>query len=445
MRIVFILAFLAIFSAIAIFCITTPFFSYKEAVIAEVIKETSASFSLMPIYNGKLFLRLPLFYAWIAVVFCKIFSFLPFSTKVLLRLLSLSSIFSLLGLCFVMFEKKEEYFLFLIFFLAIPDVLKAFISISPVPFLAVIDFLVIACACGFLEKESVLLKRLYYLFLGIVFASQGLLACLALFTLSLVFVLFRSPKKTLKLLFCFSAPILFLLPVSLYVAVFYFKFHNFNFFLKLLAPLAPHPEFKFNLYTVERELFSMLKEFFAPLVTVLILPFVLNSEDTGAYLLYAVSFFILGLCFVLFSGVYPFNPTFLLLSRLFLAGFFACLLAKREYLAWALRVSFLWLAFGIFIFSLETTCLADKITYRTSIIKSVMESIAEEKVAFWKRINPIMLYYLGAPRPVINSETQIANLHPRYIISRKSLSGTKIYRILFDPYTKKLYYILKLY
>ena len=444
MRIALILATLVIFSIVATFCVTSPFFSYKEALIAEVIKETTSPFSMVPIYNGKVFLNIPILYAWVSATFCKVFSFLPFPTSVLLRFLSVFSLLFLLGLSLVVFEKKEEYLLFLLFFLAVPKVLEYFISISPVPVLGLIDFLAFVCISAYLEKESAVFKRVFYLVLGTIFVSQGILAFLSVFLLSLVFGFLRNPKKSLKLLLCFSAPIFVGLPLLIYLAIFYFKLHNPHALTKLLVPFFPHFKLKVNTLLIERSLFAMLKEFFVPVVAVLVFPFIFNSEGTKKSFLYALSFFFVGIALVLIGCIYPLNTSFLFLSRLFFAGFFACLL-EVENTVWVLRTAFLWLTVGVFVFSLQTTCLADKLTYRVSIIKSAMKSIADKKVVFWKRLNPIMLYYLGPPREVVKTQTQLASLKPDYVISKQNLGGMKIYRIIFDPYSGKLYYILRPY
>ncbi len=438
---IFLIAFLILF----IFSYFLPLLSYQEARKAVIIKETYYGNFLIPTYNSEPYFTKPPLHTWVSLPFYALGHI--FSSEVfLMRLVSFLS-YTLTGFIIYKIQKKDLFktllslfilfssFRFLSFIYRI-DVEPLFILFTTASFYFLMRF-----------KETLENKYVYlfYLFFAFAFLTRGPLHLFLLPAFLINAFIFKD-RTILKLLFFLKGWLIFILISFPWYIFGYLKFGAgvFQEFIytdifKRLAGSGKSDPFYYY--------FSALILNFLPWILLLLIKaktllkkdFSLFSAEPGFYfLVFFIPIFLLS-----FTGE-KFDKYLLFLYPI-------VALFMSEILLWCYSKKFL-LSLGAFLFILNLSAILliqlnslEDLNYKIDLIKINLPK--KEKIIFYQEENPLFIYYLGRPVPVVKEESKFLKyLKSGYgAFTTEEIRNLIPYRVFPDPYKKgKIWYYYKL-
>lgn len=421
-----------------------PLLSYQEARRAVIIQETYLNSSLLPTYNGSPYFTKPPLYIWLSLPFYGLGIFLN-NELFGIRLLSLLS-YSLIAYLIYLIQKKDpqKTLLSLLILFSSFRFLSFIYRLDIEPLFILFNLLSFYYLLKYIENPSNLSALLFYFFFASAFLVRGPLNFF-LFPAYLLYALYFKEKRLIKLLFNPLGIMIFLLlitPWYLYGYIkfgkevfqeflfkdigdrlvtkkdpfyYYFKAYFLNFFPFLLLILAKFKEI--GLYLREKSTYLFRISIFSLLIPLFLLSF--TGEKFDKYLLF----------------LFPYSA-----------------LALTELLLYLFRHKWLFLI-GTLSFALNFIVIAVPLYLTTEEIKTqsliFLKSIPKEqkqKLAFFQKIHPLVLYHLKKSLPLLRKEEEISlYLKKGYLILSPELIKDLPYQaVLPEPYKKgEFWYLYK--
>ncbi len=430
------------FLSILILSLIEPISSYYEARTLIAIKTASHNFSLFLTDYPHYFSRI--LYFLTGSFFYKIFSSFPNGDIFSLRLLSVIS-YSLLAIFLTGFYEKnflEKYLLGILILFTSYRFLVFVNRIDALPFYIFLTTGGISSAYFYLKTQKRKFAILFWSLCILSFFSYGWFHLLVIPALFLSGILLRE-KRVFYLIFniygiffgSFLFSLFYILAKKFHInlPLNFISYHTFfklnsdlilyyfkNLFINyvpyfLLTAFAFFKLFKKKKLEEDRLCFSL---FIMVVITTFLLSF--TGEKYNKYLLF----------------LYP-----------FLAVFFSLILSETLSIGFLEKVV-------IFLFVINLTAFLSiqiyrmgKTEYRMEILRKVVSEYKNRPLFFWKKNNPVIVYYYGKPVKVIQNFKELKNLNfsEIRIIAQKVLNSCSYERIIPDPYKEKLWYVLKCY
>jgi 4-amino-4-deoxy-L-arabinose transferase-like glycosyltransferase len=418
-----------------------PLLSYQEAKRAVIIQETYLSKTLFPKFNEVPYFTKPPLHTWLSLPFYAIGSL--FNQEIFaLRLLSFLAIGLLLYLLYLFSQRKLSKTLLSVFVLLSSFRFLSFIyRIDLEPLFIFFVFLSIYVFIKYVEKPSLKTSLLFYALFGLAFMVRGPLHFFLIPSI-LAYGLITKKPNFIKILFQPLGWFLFLIIVLPFYLYGYLKFGPsiFEEFFKVdLSERLYSQKDPFYYY------FLALSLNFFPYLLLLLIKIKTLKKDFSLFKDYPSNFFLFLTLFSVFLLSFTGEKfdKYLLFLYPFFALFLSEILLKLYSEKFLINLSALF--YSLNFLAVLLILISHTHNLRPEIELWKKELSPKKEYFFYKKVQPLALFIIKHPIPVVKDLKELSNNKSGVLISPEILNLGHPTTVLKDPYKRgELWYIYPL-
>ncbi len=420
-----------------------PLLSYQEARKAVIIQESFIKRSLIPSYNGEPYFTKPPLHTWISLIFYTIGCNNPKMKLFAMRLVSILS-YLLIGYLIYLLHKKNilNTILCLLILFSSFRFLSFIYRLDLEPLFILFNLVSFYYLLKYLENPSSLRILLFYFFFACAFLVRGPLHFF-LIPAYLFYAFFAKEKRILTLLLNPLGIIIFLVMIGPWFLYGYFKFGKeiFQEFLyidlhdRLLLKKDPF-HFYFKAYILNFSPFLLLI-----LARITELKIFWKEKGTN---LFKISFFSLLIPLLLLSFAGEKFDKYLLFLFPFSAIWITEILLYLYRPKWPLFIGTICIVLNSIVIASILFLNMKEINAKTKIFLEYLFKEKEQRLAFYQKAHPLVLYSFKKSFPVFNEKKEIEEaLKKGYLILSPELIKELSYTAsLPDPFKKGQFWYL---